>query len=289
MKIKSISTIIVSLFVILGLASWISLGEEDGYFVYLRGKKQYVVIQGQGEPTIVFISGKGRTHKDFRKVYSKLKKTNTIFAYDRAGLGNSELIRNNRTVDTMAYELHELLVKEKLKPPFVLVGQSMGGYIMRCFANLYPEKVSGMVFVEPAHEYEFKHGIEIRSDSDKVVFRDEFKSYLKAEGRTKGQQAESKHNFDFDSTGFSSNQRIVKEIPLPSTIPVTVLIARKVDAENDYIDKEMEFRLTYFEKWKSLNPQTKIISTFKSGHFIELDQPSLVIQEIEELIRKNKN
>jgi pimeloyl-ACP methyl ester carboxylesterase len=279
----------VSLFVILGLASWINLGEEDGYFVYLRGKKQYVVVQGQGEPTIVFISGKGRTHKDFRKVYSKLKKTNTIFAYDRAGLGNSELIRNNRTVDTMAYELHELLVKEKLKPPFVLVGQSMGGYIMRCFANLYPEKVSGMVFVEPAHEYEFKHGIEIRSDSDKVVFRDEFKSYLKAEGRTKGQQAESKHNFDFDSTGFSSNQRIVKEIPLPSTIPVTVLIARKVDAENDYIDKEMEFRLTYFEKWKSLNPQTKIISTFKSGHFIELDQPSLVIQEIEELIRKNKN
>jgi pimeloyl-ACP methyl ester carboxylesterase len=271
------------------LASWISLGEEDGYFVYLRGKKQYVVIQGQGEPTIVFISGKGRTHKDFRKVYSKLKKTNTIFAYDRAGLGNSELIRNNRTVDTMAYELHELLVKEKLKPPFVLVGQSMGGYIMRCFANLYPEKVPGMVFVEPAHEYEFKHGIEIRSDSDKVVFRDEFKSYLKAEGRTKGQQAESKHTFDFDSTGFSSNQRIVKEIPLPSTIPVTVLIARKVDAENDYIDKEMEFRLTYFEKWKSLNPQTKIISTFKSGHFIELDQPSLVIQEIEELIRKNKN
>jgi pimeloyl-ACP methyl ester carboxylesterase len=270
------------------VSSWVLSEGDDGYFVYLRGKKQYVLVQGQGEPTIVFFTGKGRAQKDFRKVYNKLKKTSQIFAYDRAGLGQSELIRNERRVDTMAFELHELLVKEKIKPPYILVGQSLGGYIMRCFVSMYPETVSGMVFVEPAHEYEFKNGLEIRSDSDKVVFRAEFKSYLKVEGRTKGHQAESKQCFDFDSAGFSTNQRIVKDLKLPITIPITVLIARKVDADNDYINKEMEYRLSYFENWKTINPQIKVISTFKSGHFIELDEPHLVVDEINEMIAKTK-
>lgn len=287
-RIKFILRITTLFILLISFSSWIFSEGDDGYFVYLRGKKQYVVVQGRGEPTIIFITGKGREQKDFRKVYNKLKKTNQIFAYDRAGLGKSELIRNERRVDTMAFELHELLVKEKIKPPYILVGQSLGGYIMRCFVNMYPEIVSGMVFVEPAHEYEFKNGLEIRNDSDKVVFRDEFKNYLKAEGRTKGHHAESKECFDFDSLGFSTNQRIVKDLKLPATIPITVLIARKTDADNDYIDKEMEYRLNYFEKWKSINPQTKIISTFKSGHFIELDEPHLVIDEINEMILKTK-
>lgn len=287
-RIKFIVRISGLLILLVVISSWIFSEGDDGYFVYLRGKKQYVLVQGQGESTIVFLTGKGRTQKDFRKVYNKLKKKNQIFAYDRAGLGQSELIRNDRRVDTMAFELHELLVKEKMKPPYILVGQSLGGYIMRCFVSMYPEMVSGMVFVEPAHEYEFKNGLEIRSDSDKVVFRDEFKSYLKAEGRTKGQQAESKQNFDFDSLGFSTNQRIMKDLKLPTTIPITVLIARKVDADNDYINKEMEYRLHYFENWKTINPQTSVISTFKSGHFIELDEPHLVVDEINEMIAKTK-
>jgi pimeloyl-ACP methyl ester carboxylesterase len=288
-RIKFILKITALLTLAVGVSSWIFSEGDDGYFVYLRGKKQYVLVQGQGEPTIVFLTGKGRDQKDFRKVYNKLKKTNQIFAYDRAGLGQSEIIRNERRVDTMAFELHELLVKEKIKPPYILVGQSLGGYIMRCFVSMYPEMVSGMVFVEPAHEYEFKNGLEIRKDSDKVVFKDEFRSYLKAEGRTKGHQAESKQSFDFDSLGFSSNQRIVKDLKLPTTIPITILIARKVDVDNDYINKEMEYRLKYFENWKTINSQTKVISTFKSGHFIELDEPHLVIDEINEMITKLKN
>ncbi|MES2565329.1 MAG: alpha/beta fold hydrolase [Bacteroidota bacterium] len=282
LKLLILSTVFIS------FSSWIFSEGDQGYFAYLRGKKQYVLVQGHGEPTIVFIAGKGRTQKDFRKVYNKLKKTSQIFAYDRAGLGQSEMIRNERRVDTMAFELHELLVKENIKPPYILVGQSLGGYIMRCFTNMYPDMVSGMVFVEPAHEYEFKNGLEIRNDSDKVVFRDEFKSYLKIEGKTKGHHAESKQCFDFDSAGFSTNQRIVKNLKLPTTIPITILIARKVDADNDYIDNEMEYRLNYFEKWKSINTQTKIVSTFKSGHFIELDEPSLVIDEVNEMITKIK-
>jgi len=285
---KTIFKLLVSITLLIGFSSWIFSEGDDGYFVYLHGKKQYVLVQGTGEPTVVFLTGKGREQSDFKKVYKEIKNTNRIFSYDRAGLGKSEALRGDRTVDTMAFELHELLEKEKIKPPYILVGHAFGGYIMRCFVSMYPGTVAGMVFVDPSHEYEFKHGLEIRPDSDQVVFRDEFKNYLKVEGRSKGHHAESKKCFDFDSTCFSTNQRLVKDLKIPTDIPMTILIARKVDVDNAYIDKEMEYRIQFFENWKTINPQTKVSSTFKSGHFIHRDHPSLVIDEINEMIKKVK-
>ena len=268
--------------------SWIYSEGDDGYYTYLRGKKQYVVVQGKGDPTIVFLTGKGREQSDFKKVYDKLKKTNQIFAYDRAGLGKSEAFRGNRTVDTMAFELHELLMKEKIKPPYIFVGHALGTYIMRCYVNMYPKDVSGMVFVDPSHEYEFKNGLELRNDSDKVVFRDEFKSYLRLEGKSKAHKAESKQCFDFDTLGFSTNQRIVKDVKLPTDIPISIMIARKIDADNDYVNKEMEFRINFFENWKTINSQTKVVSSYKIGHFIHKEAPDMVIDEINEVIKKSK-
>jgi len=81
--------------------------------------------------------------------------------------------------------------------------------------------------LEPSHEYEFVNGLAIRSDSDKVVFREEYKSFLKVEGRSKTHNAESKKCFDFDSLGFSTNQRIVKDLKIPTEMPITILIAKK--------------------------------------------------------------
>jgi pimeloyl-ACP methyl ester carboxylesterase len=281
--------ILIPILLLVVLSSWIYSEGDDGYFTYLRGKKQYVIVQGTGEPTIVFLTGKGRDCGDFKKVYDKLKKTNQIFAYDRAGLGKSESFRGDRTVDTMAFELHELLVKEKIKPPYILVGHALGTYIMRCYVNMYPKDVSGMVLVDPSHEYEFKNGLEIRNDSDKVVFKDEFKSYLRLEGKYKAHKAESKQCFDFDTLGFSTNQRIVKDLKLPTDIPTTIMIARKIDTDNDYVNKEMEFRLNFFENWKTINPKTKVVSSYKIGHFIQKEAPDMVIDEINQVIEKIKN
>lgn len=261
---------------------------DDGYFVYLRGKKQYVVVEGKGEPTVVFLTGKGRAQTDFRKVYERLQETNQIFSYDRSGIGQSELIRNDRTIDTMAFELNALLVKERIKAPYILVGHSLGASIARCFVNMYPDKVSGMVFLDPAHEEEYRNGMSIRTDSDKVVFKEQFEEFLKVKGKTKGQHAESKQSFDFDSLGYSTNQKILKQTKVPTTIPMTIILSTEADIDNDYIDKEMEFRNQYFNQWKMLIPQTKIINAPKTGYFIQMEEPKMVVNEIIELIEKTK-
>jgi pimeloyl-ACP methyl ester carboxylesterase len=280
--------IIVAIFLFIGLSSLVLLEGDEGHFVFLHGKKQYVLVQGTGNPTVVFITGKGRPQIDFKKVYSKIKKEVQIFSYDRASTGQSQVLNNDRTVDTMAYELNELLLKEKIKPPFILVGHSLGTYIMRCFANMYPTRVSGLVFVEPAHEYEYQYGLALRTDSDKIVFKDQFKSFLKVTGKTKGNHIESLKCFDFDSLGFSTNQRIVKKINLPTTIPMTVILSTVPDVENDYISKEIDYKLNYFKNWQTINFQTKIIVTSKSGYFIQKEEPDLVIDAINDMIGKVK-
>ncbi len=277
--------IVLATLLFIGLSSLVLIEGDEGHFVFLRGKKQYVLVEGTGDPTVVFITGKGRPQTDFKKVYSKLKKEVQIFSYDRASTGQSQSLNNERTADTMAYELNELLLKEKIKPPFILVGHSLGTYIMRCFANMYPTRVSGLVFVEPAHEYEYQYGLALRTDSDKIVFKDQFKSFLKVTGKTKGNHIESLKCFDFDSLGFSTNQRIVKNIKLPTTIPMTVILSTVPDVENDYISKEIDYKLNYFKNWQTINPQTKITVTSKSGYFIQKEEPSLVIDAIHDMIR----
>ena len=124
--------------------------------------------------------------------------------------------------------------------------------------------------------------------NEKEKFKNEFKSYLKLEGKYKAHKAESKQCFDFDSLGFSTNQKIVKNLKLPTDIPMTVMIARKTDADNDYVNKEMEFRINFFENWKNINPQTKVVSSYKIGHFIQKEAPDMVVDEIKELIGKVK-
>ncbi len=278
----------VAFSLILIFTSAILIEGENDFFIFLRGKKQHVLLEGKGEPTIVFITAKGCLYTDYKKVYSKVKNFTQIFAYDRAGLGLSESLKNQRSVDTMAFELNELLVKENIKPPYILVGHSLGSYIMRCFVNRYPQKAAGMIFIEPAHEQEYIYGLSIRNDSDKVVFKNQYKSFLNLKGATKGQRAESKYCFDFDSNGYSTNQRIVKDLMFPSQLPITIILSTVADVENDYIEKETKYKIDFFEKWKTYNPQLKIITTDKSSYFIQKEQPHLVINEIEEMISKLK-
>ena len=72
---KTTLKICIPLLLLVALSSWIYSGEDDGYFTYLRGKKQYVVVQRSGEPTIVFLTGKGRDCKDLKKCMTSLKRS----------------------------------------------------------------------------------------------------------------------------------------------------------------------------------------------------------------------
>lgn len=75
--------------------------------------------------------------------------------YDRAGFGWSHAGPLPRTAGRVANELAQLLRSAEIPPPYVLVGHSFGGLVMRIFAARHPELTAGLVLVDPAHPEEW--------------------------------------------------------------------------------------------------------------------------------------
>jgi pimeloyl-ACP methyl ester carboxylesterase len=73
-----------------------------------------------------------------------------MVTYDRAGVGWSEPGPFPRTAGRIADELWQLLQRGRIDGPYVLVGHSYGGFVMRLFTARHPEQVAGLVLIEPA-------------------------------------------------------------------------------------------------------------------------------------------
>lgn len=71
--------------------------------------------------------------------------------YDRAGVGWSDPPVTPRTSASVANDLHELLQRASVPPPFVLVGASIGGEYARVYAGRYPSEIAGLVLVDSSH------------------------------------------------------------------------------------------------------------------------------------------
>jgi pimeloyl-ACP methyl ester carboxylesterase len=74
-----------------------------------------------------------------------------VCAYDRAGLGWSDLSPSPQDTEQNTLALHTLLSSANVPPPYVLVGHSLGGLYTRRFAEMFPGEVAGMAFIEGTH------------------------------------------------------------------------------------------------------------------------------------------
>lgn len=115
-----------------------------------RGERQ------PGQPVVVLEAGMGNCSFDWRRVQPVLAEGARVCAYDRAGYGWSDAAQGERTIAQMAGELHALLEQAGETGPYLLVGHSFGGILVREFYRQHPEAVAGMVLVDSAHEDQIK-------------------------------------------------------------------------------------------------------------------------------------
>ena len=131
-------------------------GQLPGRLVDIGGRRLHVIERGGGGPTVIMESGGGASSVLWWPLQNRLAAQTTVLTYDRAGLGWSDPAPLPRTIEDRADDLARMLERAGATPPYVLVGLSYGGPVIRVFAARHADRVAGMVFVDIAHEEVFR-------------------------------------------------------------------------------------------------------------------------------------
>jgi pimeloyl-ACP methyl ester carboxylesterase len=116
-----------------------------------HGRRLHLLCSGAGSPTVVIEAGASAFAIDFTLVQRELQKSSRVCSYDRAGSGWSDVF-SPFAPGKYAQHLHALLTAAKEPGPYVLVGASRGGLLIRGYLAAYPSDVAGLVFIDPATE-----------------------------------------------------------------------------------------------------------------------------------------
>jgi pimeloyl-ACP methyl ester carboxylesterase len=270
-------------------------GDFAGLVGVGHGRSVYLECHGSGSPTVILEAGL-RSRSDFWSerepetpagptVLPGVASFTRVCTYDRPGttLGATEFSRSSpmpmpRTAADTVAELHRLLRAAKVPGPYVLVGHSTGGLIIRLFAATYPRQVSGMVLVDALSEFLQGplDGAQITAydklnngplegvdypDLEQIFFRPSF-----AEMRA----AAARHPLGDIPLSVISRGR---PNPLPPGLPAgltTTLVERAWRASQD--------------KLAELTPDARHRIARRSGHYIMFTQPELIIEETRRVV-----
>jgi pimeloyl-ACP methyl ester carboxylesterase len=122
--------------------------------VDVGGQRLYVRCAGptEGGPTVILEAGAGEHSSAWSRVQELLSPQAGSCAYDRAGWGRSEPGPAPRSMTQEAFELRTLLDSAGIAGPYILVGHSYGGLLVRRYVERYGDDVVGLVLVDPTHE-----------------------------------------------------------------------------------------------------------------------------------------
>ncbi|HUT20571.1 MAG TPA: alpha/beta fold hydrolase, partial [Anaerolineae bacterium] len=143
--------IVAILLILLGLSACTpGRGGEMDERVSVGTHRLHIRCTGEGSPTVVIDTGVGDTSERWGSIQAEMAQVTRTCVYDRAGYGSSEPGPLPRHSQRAADELKQLLENAGVRGPYVLVGHSLGGLNAQVFADRYPERVGGLILLDPA-------------------------------------------------------------------------------------------------------------------------------------------
>ncbi|HUV89864.1 MAG TPA: alpha/beta hydrolase [Anaerolineae bacterium] len=294
-----------------------------GQMVDVGGYQLHIYCLGSGSPTVVLEAGAGDFSLTWELVQPEVAQTTRICAYDRAGLGWSQRGPEPLTVENTVEELHTLLTNGGIEGPYVLVGHSLGGAYVRAYAFRYPEEVVGMVLVDASHEdqearfpaafakvsqqgraqmaqllglVQAANSLGIMAMSPQSypdaylppmpeATREVYKGVVLSHGSFFAAVAEQHAHAE-------DNLAEIREMNITTLgdIPLVVLSSAKLELPEGYgltaedmaelqaVQSQMHAELA------ALSPQGEVVIAEESTHYIQFDQPELVIDAIRQVL-----
>lgn len=219
---------------------------------------------------VVFESGLGDDHTVWNKsaVASQISSNIDVLMYDRAGYGQSENGPGPRNIERLRSELESVINKFSNGRKVILIGHSLGGMIIRDYAIKNPLKTAALLFVDPSHEF-YNHPSQ---DEEDILYE----ASKNANGANFGGTLEARE--------FIEDLQYTSRLPSLPDVPVIVLTSMQVDAAHSSSVKQIWYNA--HELLKNGVTDFTHITTTKSGHFIMIDEPNLVVDNFKLLASK---
>lgn len=219
---------------------------------------------------VVFESGLGNDHTVWsnNSVASQISSSLDVLLYDRAGYGKSGNGPGPRNIDKLRSELESVVNTFANGRKVILIGHSLGGMIIRDYAVKNPLKTAALLFVDPSHEF-YNHPTQAEEDAL-------YEASKNANGANFGATVEARE--------FIEDLQYTSTLTSLPNVPVVVITSMKGDA--NYSSSEMQTWYNAHELLKTGVTDFTHIATTKSGHFIMIDEPNLVIDNFKLLMSK---
>ncbi|NOX52290.1 MAG: alpha/beta hydrolase [Gammaproteobacteria bacterium] len=284
--------------------------QPPGDLLKIDGRVMHLLSMGQRVgPTVVLESGGSSSSLVLRRLQTQISQFASVAAYDRAGFGFSEQANDNRSFDDITNDLHHLLEQSNLPRPYLLVGVSMGGLMVRNYARLHPGHVKGIVLLDSAEEQHTFARIDTLVGMQRKALIGAWLARIglvrvaltlapKWAGIPKGLSAEMRHaivtEFSRPSFYVATANELEAYFSTPNkrreaggfgslgSTPLTVVTHGKpLKGPQAFLEKgwkDAQHRLV------SLSSNSKLVIAEQSGHAIGLDQPDLVIELIKKML-----
>lgn len=221
---------------------------------------------------VVFESGLGDSHLVWNDTDVALQINNAmdVLLYDRAGIGNSENGPTPRDISRLQGELDTIINSFSNGRKVILVGHSLGGLIIRDCAIKNPTRIAGLLFVDPSHE-SYSHPTQADEDA----------MYNSINSSTYG----SNFGPALEAREWIEDLQYMTTLPNLPDVPVVVLTSMMVDNGS----RTAADRQTWYNAHESLKTGVTDfthVGVPNSGHYIMIDQPKIVIDNLNTLISK---
>lgn len=241
----------------------------QGHRVDVGGRSLYLDCRGAGSPTIVLEAGMGDGVAGWSPVIDGMAATTRTCAYDRAGRGSSDA-RGRHTVADATDDLRTLLTVAGERPPFVVVGHSLGEVYVRVFADRYRSDVVGLVLVD---------GFSVDLEADRI-------HPLLGELRPEYEQG-AQYFRDLiagvEDLDWPSSEAQLRSADV-SGIPIVVLRAPREEPRLDG-PTNVAIAAAWEAAFTSLSPgYVRYEIAWGAGHIVQADRPDLVIAAARELV-----
>jgi pimeloyl-ACP methyl ester carboxylesterase len=270
---------------------------QTNYNIFIKGME----TRKPGSPVLILESGLGTGLHHWDAILEGLATIAPVFAYDRAGVGKSDKIYEMPTTQFVAEKLNAILKTLNIPPPYVLVGHSLGGVYIRGYAGLYPDNVTGLVFIDPADFTERKEdwkylltSVGVSDTRADEMIKERLYTPSTVDSVRYGPWSEIQMLTALRRSDFEELNRL----PLPS-VPMLFFIGGKFEVPQDRWSKDYDHP-KFFQKRTDLNIERwrkfiyssskggNLVYSAKSGHFVHRDDSETVVSNIRLLIESSR-